>query len=89
MTDTGTHPTVAAWRAWVDAPGGQPAWRRLVVQIINQLRLAGRWEAFDRAVENFKFMGVGPDAAPESIREAVAIGRAGGWEPARVRAALR
>jgi hypothetical protein len=32
----------------------------MIVQIINALRLSYAWQAYDKAVENFRFMAVGP-----------------------------
>jgi len=53
-----SNDVVAAWKAWVSEKNTPR--RKMIVQIINALRLSYAWQAYDKAVENFRFMAVGP-----------------------------
>ena len=83
---TVTDPVAATWLAWTKEPGGNEEKRRLLVQIINASRLAYKWQSFDAALANFRFMGCGPDAAQESLAEAAVIATRCKWTPSKCRA---
>lgn len=80
-----------AWQAWVDAGDTETkrTRRRLVVQVINLLRLGNMWQAYEKALPNVVFMGTDPEQSPEAIREAVDVLEASGWNVDRVRSACR
>jgi hypothetical protein len=82
---------IAAWQAWVDAgtTGQKRARRRLVVQVINLLRLTRMWQSYDNAIQNFQYMTTAPKESPEAISEAVGVLVASGWDVTRVRLACR
>ena len=80
-----------AWREWVEkgVDATRRARRRLLVQIINANRLSYRWESYDKAAENMKFMGVPPSDASESIGQALQTAQRLEWNATKVRKYLR
>jgi hypothetical protein len=84
---------VSAWRVWakegtIPLGKGPKNRRHLIVQIINILRLSRKWESYEKAVENFRFMDVAPSEAQESVAEAIKIAARCNWDIAAIRSAI-
>ena len=79
LTGDDPSPTTDAWIAWIDAPGGLPDRRKLIVQIINAQKLAYKWESFERAIQNIAFIGGAPAEAQYTIDEALRLAKRHKW----------
>lgn len=76
---------VEAWRQWVDAPGGVPARRRLIIQAICLNQLTYSWVAYDKALEHMRTFGLPPSEAPDSIKRALELCSRHGWKANAIR----
>ena len=62
------------WKEWANTPR-----KKIVVQIINALKLSYRWESFDKAISNLDIWLSDPSKCPESIKQAADIGQRFNW----------
>jgi hypothetical protein len=87
--DKEPHSLTQAWKNWVDDTNGKPVRRKLIVQIINALKCNYAWQSYEKAIENMKFLGVGPNEASESLNQALQLARENNWESSKIRESLR
>lgn len=76
-----------AWLDWIAK--GKKVRRRLVVQVINALRLSYAWNGLEVALKNLEIVGLYPDTSPEAIKQAVELCQRLGWDAKSIREDFR
>jgi hypothetical protein len=76
-----------SWNEWVQE--GRKDRRRLVIQVINALRLTYSWQSFEKAIANLEMMNITPEGSPEAIKQAVELCSRLNWNASEIRKDFR
>ena len=71
------------WLEWID--DGNATKRKLIVQVINAMRLSYKWNSLKVSLQNLELLRIVPATSPEAIKQAVELCNRLNWNAKAIR----